>query len=36
MLTFADPKPSPDAKEHALVDFGSLGEPTPLSMNMPF
>jgi len=36
MLTFSDPKLSPDAREPALVDFGRLGEPTPLSMNRPF
>jgi len=36
MLTFADPKLNPDARDHALADFGSIGEPTPLSTNSPF
>uniref|UniRef100_A0A0A9CKD5 Fructose-6-phosphate-2-kinase/fructose-2, 6-bisphosphatase n=1 Tax=Arundo donax TaxID=35708 RepID=A0A0A9CKD5_ARUDO len=34
-MVFADPKLSPDARAHALADFGSFGEPTPLSTKSP-
>ena len=35
ILTFVDPKLRPDAREHALNDFPSLGETTPLSTYSP-